>query len=73
MWQCLVCQYIYDPNSGDPASDIASGVPFDELPDDWVCPNCSAERDFFTPYTEESDSNIEKDLFASYIDDSEED
>jgi rubredoxin len=28
---------------------------FEDLPEDWVCPECGAERDQFEPYTEEED------------------
>ena len=41
-YECTVCGYIYDPETGDPGTDIAPGTPFDKLPDDWVCPVCGA-------------------------------
>ena len=43
------CAYVYDPGEGDPANNIPAGTPFDELPDDWVCPKCESEKDFFEP------------------------
>jgi len=46
-YQCTVCGYIYDPEKGDPDGGIAPGTPFEELPDDWVCPVCGAEKDRF--------------------------
>jgi rubredoxin len=46
-WECLVCGYVYDPAVGDPDADIPPGTPFEELPDDWVCPDCGAEKDMF--------------------------
>jgi len=46
-WECLSCGYIYDPAAGDPDGDIAPGTPFEELPDDWVCPECGASKDMF--------------------------
>jgi len=48
-YQCTACSYIYDPAEGDPDGGIAPGTPFDELPDDWVCPECGAEKDLFVP------------------------
>ena len=39
-WVCLVCDYIYDPAVGDPTQDVPPGTAFEELPDDWVCPDC---------------------------------
>ena len=35
-YKCTVCGYIYDPEKGDPDSGIRPGIPFEELPDDWV-------------------------------------
>jgi len=46
-WECLACGYIYDPEKGDPDSGIKPGTPFEELPDDWVCPQCGAAKDMF--------------------------
>lgn len=44
---CTVCGYVYDPAEGDPESEIVPGTPFEELPDDWVCPVCGASKDEF--------------------------
>lgn len=46
-WECKVCGYIYDPEMGDPESDIEPGTPFEDLPEDWVCPECGADKDRF--------------------------
>jgi rubredoxin len=46
-FECLVCGYIYDPEAGDPVGGIPSGVKFFSLPDDWLCPECSAGKDEF--------------------------
>ncbi|MBW2502602.1 MAG: rubredoxin [Deltaproteobacteria bacterium] len=46
---CTVCGYVYDPAVGDPEGDIAPGTAFDDLPDDWVCPVCGADKDQFEP------------------------
>lgn len=46
-YQCQVCDYIYDPERGDPFGDIDPGTPFEELPDDWVCPECGVGKDQF--------------------------
>jgi flavin reductase (DIM6/NTAB) family NADH-FMN oxidoreductase RutF len=45
---CPVCGYIYDPQFGDPASGIPPGTKFEDLPDDWVCPLCTTEKEYFT-------------------------
>jgi rubredoxin len=46
-WTCTVCGYTYDPAQGDPDNGIAPGTPFEQLPDDWVCPVCGAGKDQF--------------------------
>lgn len=46
---CDVCGYIYDPAAGDPTADIPAGTSFDDLPDDWVCPECGVGKDQFSP------------------------
>ena len=46
-YECTVCGYIYDPELGDPDNGIKPGTPFEELPDDWVCPVCGASKDQF--------------------------
>ncbi|MCK4590381.1 MAG: flavin reductase [Candidatus Latescibacteria bacterium] len=46
-YRCTVCGYIYDPEAGDPDSGIKPGTPFEELPEDWVCPVCGAGKDQF--------------------------
>lgn len=48
-WQCKACPYVYDPELGDPESGIAPGTPFEELPDDWLCPECVLGKEFFEP------------------------
>ncbi|MFW6102112.1 MAG: rubredoxin [Chloroflexota bacterium] len=46
-YECTVCGYIYDPELGDPDGGIGPGTPFEEIPDDWVCPVCGASKDQF--------------------------
>jgi len=46
-YRCTVCGYIYDPEEGDPDGGIAPGTPFEEIPDDWVCPVCGAAKSDF--------------------------
>ena len=46
---CVPCGYIYDPAEGDPDNGIKEGTPFEELPEEWVCPVCFADKDQFEP------------------------
>ncbi len=45
---CDVCDWIYDPATGDPDNGIQPGTPFADLPDDWVCPICGVGKDQFS-------------------------
>ena len=46
-YKCSVCGYVYDPELGDPDGGVKPRTPFEELPDDWVCPVCGAEKSEF--------------------------
>jgi rubredoxin len=48
-YNCLLCGYVYDPKVGDPSAGIKPGTSFEDLPDDWVCPECGAGKDDFEP------------------------
>ncbi|MEM3467042.1 MAG: rubredoxin [Candidatus Jordarchaeales archaeon] len=48
-YRCTVCGYVYDPTLGDPEGKIPPGTPFENLPEDWVCPVCGAGKDLFEP------------------------
>lgn len=48
-YRCTVCGYVYDPAVGDPDSGVAAGTSFDDLPDDWSCPVCGADKGAFDP------------------------
>lgn len=47
-YACAICEYIYHPSKGDPVSGIDAGTPFEELPDDWKCPICGANKMVFS-------------------------
>ena len=48
-WICDVCQWVYDPEVGDPDHGVPPGTAFEELPDDWTCPLCYVTKDEFSP------------------------
>ena len=49
---CTACEWVYDPAVGDPDGGIAPGTPFEDIPDDWVCPVCGLGKDAFEEVTE---------------------
>lgn len=50
---CTVCDYIYDPAIGDIDGGIEPGTAFEDIPQDWVCPECGVSKEEFEPYEEE--------------------
>ena len=46
---CTVCDWVYDPEAGDPESGIAPGTSFEDIPEDWVCPVCGVGKEDFQP------------------------
>ncbi|MBU0733901.1 MAG: rubredoxin [Proteobacteria bacterium] len=44
---CSVCGYVYNPAEGDPDNGIKPGTAFEDLPEDWECPECGAAKDDF--------------------------
>jgi rubredoxin len=45
---CQKCSYIYDPQS-----DLDDGMPFKELPGDWLCPKCFNDKSEYIPLKKE--------------------
>ncbi|WP_299797355.1 anaerobic nitric oxide reductase flavorubredoxin [uncultured Shewanella sp.] len=46
---CSVCQWVYDPVLGEPNQDIAPGTEWTDLPDSFLCPDCSIGKEVFEP------------------------
>ncbi len=44
---CTICGWIYDEEAGDEALGIAPGTLFEDLPDDFECPDCGVGKDLF--------------------------
>lgn len=44
---CTVCDWVYDPEIGDPEHGIAPGTKFEDIPDDWVYPLCGVGKEDF--------------------------
>ncbi len=45
-----MCGYIYDPKKGDPDNGVQPGTAFEDLPEDWVCPECGAGKEEFEEF-----------------------
>lgn len=45
---CDVCGWIYDEEEGDPENGIAPGTKFEDLPEDFECPECGVGKEVFS-------------------------
>lgn len=48
-FECTLCGYVYDLAIGDPANGIDPGTAWEDVPEDWVCPECGAGKEDFSP------------------------
>ncbi|HIB28750.1 MAG TPA: rubredoxin [Candidatus Thioglobus sp.] len=46
-YKCMVCGWIYDEVTGSPKEGIEPGTKWDDVPEDWVCPDCGVTKDQF--------------------------
>ena len=58
-WECIVCGLIYDEKEGWPEDGIAPGTKWEDVPDDWTCPDCGVGKDDFEliPGSDEGDAS----------------
>lgn len=47
-WVCNVCGYVYDEREGRPSDGIAAGTKWEDVPSDWLCPDCGVGKHDFT-------------------------
>ena len=45
---CVICGLIYDEAKGWPEENIAPGTRWEDVPDDWFCPDCGANKTMFS-------------------------
>jgi rubredoxin-NAD+ reductase len=46
-WECVICGWVYDEAIGDPDANIKAGTRWEDIPDDWVCPDCGVGKEDF--------------------------
>ena len=59
-YRCLACEYVYDPEKGDPDNGIDPGTAFKDLPDDWICPICGVGKDQFEAMEDNPQKEVKK-------------
>ncbi|MBQ3074651.1 MAG: rubredoxin [Clostridia bacterium] len=46
-YACSICGWTYDEAEGLPEEGIAPGTPWEEVPEDFVCPLCGVDKSNF--------------------------
>lgn len=46
-YMCLICGWVYDEEAGLPEEGIPPGTRWDDVPPNWVCPECGARKEDF--------------------------
>ncbi|MNZ27415.1 Rubredoxin-2 [compost metagenome] len=46
-WKCFSCGFVYDEEQGLPEEGIAPGTRWEDVPDDWYCPQCGTAKEDF--------------------------
>lgn len=46
-WVCVICGYVYDPELGDPDNGVEPGTSFEDISEDWACPECGVDKNSF--------------------------
>jgi len=48
-WKCVVCEFVYDEAAGMPEDGIAPGTRWEDVPENWYCPECGVSKADFEP------------------------
>ncbi len=46
-WRCITCDFEYNEALGLPEEGIAAGTRWQDIPDDWECPDCGIGKSDF--------------------------
>ena len=46
-WECQICGFVYDEAEGLPDEGFAPGTRWEDIPADWVCPDCGTSKSEF--------------------------
>ena len=58
-YQCDSCGYTFDEASGDDREGFPAGTAWDNVPDDWACPDCGVrEKVDFIPLDAATDGDV---------------
>ncbi|WP_338521718.1 rubredoxin [Candidatus Legionella polyplacis] len=44
---CVICGFIYDEEKGFPEENISPGTLWEDIPENWLCPECGVTKEDF--------------------------
>jgi len=47
IWQCSTCDFVYSEAAGIPEENIHPGTAWQDVPEDWLCPDCAMGKEDF--------------------------
>lgn len=51
-YECTICGWIYDETQGDPEHGVPAGTAWEDVPEDFECPDCGIGKDYFDTYND---------------------
>lgn len=66
-WLCIICGLIYDEAQGWPSDGIAPGTAWEDVPDDWLCPDCLVGKADFEMIEITDDAPLEEVAVVSSV------
>jgi rubredoxin-NAD+ reductase len=64
-WLCIICGLIYDERKGWPDDGIAPGTRWEDVPADWLCPDCQVGKEDFEMLAIIDDNEAALDVISS--------
>jgi rubredoxin len=46
-YMCVICGFVYEEAKGRPEDGIPPGTRWDDVPENWSCPDCGAPKGDF--------------------------
>jgi rubredoxin len=46
-YMCVVCGFVYDEERGLPEEGISAGTRWEDIPENWACPECGVAKSDF--------------------------
>ena len=47
IWECQACGWLYDEEQGCPEEGLRPGTKWEDIPDNWRCPECGISKPDF--------------------------